>query len=52
MFYFNISESQIITTAKQLFQFGLHAVYLLALVFNRASVYYWQHLDLQLLYRF
>ena len=52
MFYFDISKSQIITTVKQLFEFGLHVVYLLALVFNRASVCYWQHLDLQLLYRF
>ena len=52
MFYSNISESQSITTVKQIFQFDLHAVYLLALLFKRANLYNWEHLDLQILYRF
>ena len=38
-FYFNISEFQSIPTVKQIFQFCLHAVYLLVLVFKHASLY-------------
>ena len=49
IFYCNISESQSITIIKQIFQFCLHAVYLLALVFKRGSLCNWQHLDLQIL---
>ena len=52
IFHFNISESQSITTVKQIFHFCLHAVYLVALLFKRASLSNWQHLDLQILYRF
>ena len=37
IFYSNISESQSINTVKQIFQFCLHAVYLLALVFKRVQ---------------
>ena len=52
IFYSNISESRSITTVIQIFQFCLHAVFLLALVFKRASVCNWQHLHLQILYIF
>ena len=52
IFYYNISESQSITTVKQIFQFCHHAVYLLALVVKRANLCNWEHLDLQILYRF
>ena len=37
MFYFNVLESQIITTLKQIFQFYFQVVYLLALVIKRAT---------------
>ena len=50
MFYFNVSESQSINTVKKIFYF--HVVYPLALVFKRARLCNWQHLDLQILYRF
>ena len=52
IFYSNISESQRIATAKQIFQLYLHAVYLLALVLKRANICNWEHLDLQILYNF
>ena len=38
IWFSNISESQSITTVKQIFQFSIHAVYLRALVFKRASL--------------
>ena len=52
IFYFNISESLSINTVKQIFHFYFHVVYLLGLVFKRASLCNWQQLDLQILYRF
>ena len=52
IFYFNISESLSINTVKQIFHFYFHVLYLLGLLFKRASLCNWQHLDLQILYRF
>ena len=50
--YLNLKHIQSITTVKQIFQFCLHAIYLLALVFKRASLCNWKHLDLRILYKF
>ena len=57
IFYFNIFEYsgkhiQSITSVKQIFQFCLHAIFLLAVVFKRASLCNREHLDLQIFYRF
>ena len=54
-FYFNISVSQTYSKyyhCKPIFQFWLHSIYLLQLVFKRTSLFNWQHLDLQNFYRF
>ena len=40
--FLNLKHIQIITTVKQIFQICLHDIYLLALVFQRASVRNWQ----------
>ena len=39
IFYSNISESQSITTVKQIFQFCLHAVYLLDYCVDYSLIY-------------
>ena len=41
----NLKNIKSINTVKQIFQFCLHAMYLLALVFKCN----WEHLDLQIL---
>ena len=45
--FLNLKHIQNITTVKQIFQICLHDIYLLALVFQRASVRNWPHLYLQ-----
>ena len=56
IFYLYISESQTYLKyyhfQKQIFQFCLHDIYLLALLFKRASLCNWQQLDRQILYKF
>ena len=49
--YLNLKHIQSITTVKQIFQFCLYAIFLV-LVFKRASLCNWQHLDFQFFYRF
>ena len=48
--FLNLKHIQNITIVKQIFQLCLHAIYLLPLVFKRASLCNSQHLDLHILY--
>ena len=50
--FLNLNHIQSITTVNQIFQFCLHAIYILAPVFKRANLCNCQHLDLQILYKF
>ena len=52
IFILSLKNIQNITNAKQIFQFCLDAIYLLALVFERATLCNWKLLDLQILYKF
>ena len=47
--FMNLKHVQSTNTVKQIFQLRLHFIYLLALLFKRASLCNWQHLDLEIL---